>query len=104
MKEFKNYMEQVKYSVAQMVAFNNYPNVDGIYFNDDLQAGTKQSLEDGNVYQWYAVEIIGNENEETERLGIFWDEKLEIYIMPVTHFGTNWIGVEPVDEREREED
>ena len=104
MKGFNNYMEQVKYSVSQMVAFYNYPNVDGIYFNDDLQAGTKQSLEDGNVYQWYAVELVGNENEETERLGIFWDEVLEIYIMPVTHVGTGWTGVEPVDERERVED
>lgn len=104
MKEFNNYMEQVKYSVSQMVAFYNYPNVDGIYFNDDLQAGTKQSLEDGNVYQWYAVELVGNENEETERLGIFWDEVLEIYIMPVTHVGTGWTGVEPVDERKRVED
>lgn len=102
MKEFNNYMEQVKYSVAQMVAFNNYPNVSGNYFDDDLQAGTLQSLEDGNVYQWYAVEIIGNEDEETERLGIFWDEVLEIYIMPVTHFGTGWTGVNPVDEREEE--
>ncbi|MCT4404786.1 hypothetical protein EFT43_07730 [Leuconostoc falkenbergense] len=88
MKEFNNYMEQVKYSVAQMVAFNNYPNVSENYYENDLQAGTLQSLEDGNVYQWYAVEIIGNEDEETERLGIFWDEDLEIYIMPVTHFGT----------------
>ncbi|KDA48664.1 hypothetical protein L964_1885 [Leuconostoc pseudomesenteroides 1159] len=104
MKEFNNYMEQVKYNVSQMVAFYNYPNVDGIYFNDDLQAGTKQSLEDGNVYQWYAVELVGNENEETERLGIFWDEVLEIYIMPVTHVGTGWTGVEPVDERKRVED
>ena len=103
MKEFKNYMEQVKYSVAQMVAFNNYPNVSENYYDNDLQAGTLQSLEDGNVCQWYAVETIGNEDEETERLGIFWDEDLEIYIMPVTHFGTGWTGVNPVDEREREE-
>ncbi|WP_273705104.1 hypothetical protein [Leuconostoc mesenteroides] len=101
MKEFKNYMEQVKYSVDQMVAFNNYPSVNPDYLDNNLQAGTLQALEDGNVYQWYAVELMLNESEETERLGIFWDEDLEIYIMPVTHFGTNWIGVEPVDERER---
>lgn len=104
MKEFNNYMEQVKYSVSQMVAFNNYPNVNPNYFDNDLQAGTLQSLEEDYVYQWYAVEIFGDENEETERLGIFWDEYLEIYIMPVTHFGTIWIGVEPVDERKRVED
>lgn len=99
MKEFKNYMEQVKYSVAQMVAFDNYPNVSKNYYDNDLQAGTLQALEDGDVYQWYAVELMLNESEETERLGIFWDEDLEIYIMPVTHFGTVWIGVNPVDER-----
>lgn len=104
MTEFNNYMEQVNYSVSQMVLFNNYPNISENYYNNDLQAGTLQSLEDGNVYQWYAVEIIGNEDEETERLGIFWDEVLEIYIMPVTHFGTGWTGVNPVNEREREDD
>lgn len=104
MKEFNNYMEQVKYSAAQMVLFNNYPSVNPDYLDNDLQAGTLQALENGDVYQWYAVEIIGNENEETERLGIFWDEVLEIYIMPVTHFGTGWTGVEPVDERERVEE
>ena len=103
MKAFNNYMEQVQYSVSQMVLFNNYPNVNGEYFTDELQAGTLQALEDGAVYQWYAVEIIGDEDEETERLGIFWDEVLEIYIMPVTHFGTGWDGVSPVDERERVE-
>lgn len=104
MKEFNNYMEQVKNSVAQMVAFNNYPNVNENFYDNDLQAGTLQTLETGDVYQWYAVEIIGNEDEETERLGIFWDEELEIYIMPVTHFGTGWSAAYPVDEREREED
>ena len=104
MKEFNNYMEQVKDSVAQMVLFNNYPSINPDYLDNDLHVGTLQSLEDGNVYQWYAVEIIGNEDEETERLGIFWDEELEIYILPVTHFGTGWTGVSPVDEREREED
>lgn len=104
MTEFKNYMEQVKYSVDQMVAFNNYPSVNPDYLDNNLQAGTLQALEDGNVYQWYAVELMLNESEETERLGIFWDEVLEIYIMPVTHFGTVWIGVNPVDERERVEE
>lgn len=100
MKKFNNYMEQVKYSVAQMVLFNNYQNVSVNYVDNDLQAGTLRSLEYGNVYQWYAVEIIGNEDDETKRLGIFWDEDLEIYIMPVTHFGTGWAGVNQVDERE----
>lgn len=98
MKEFNNYSEQVKNSVAQMVPFNNYPNVNVNYYNN-LQAGTLHELEYDGVYQWYAVDIIGNEDEETERLGIFWDVELEIYIMPVTHFGTNWDGVSPVDER-----
>lgn len=106
MKEFNNYMEQVKHSVSQMVAFNNYPRVNPDYLDNDLQLGTLRALEiaDGYVYQWYAVEIIGNEDDETERLGIFWDEFLRIYIMPVTHYGTMWIGIAPVDEREREED
>ena len=104
MKEFKNYMEQVKYSVAQMVAFNNYPNISENYFDNDLQAGTLQALESGDVYQWYAVELVGGENKETKRLGIFWADELQIYILPVTHFGTGWAGVEPVDESERVED
>lgn len=99
MTEFNNYMEQVKYSVSQMVLFNNYPNVSANYVDNYLQSGTLRSLEYGNIYQWYAVEIIGDEDDETKRLGIFWDENLEIYIMPVTHFGTGWTGVSPVDER-----
>lgn len=104
MKEFNNYAEQVNYSVSQMVLFNNYPIVNRNFYHNDLQAGISQALETGDVYQWYAVEIIGNEDEETERLGIFWDDELELYIMPVTHFGTGWDGVNPVDEREGWED
>lgn len=45
MTEFNNYMEQVKHSVAQMVLFNNYPNVSVNYVDNDLQAGTLKSLE-----------------------------------------------------------
>ncbi|EEJ42644.1 hypothetical protein [Leuconostoc mesenteroides] len=104
MREFNNYMEQVKHSVSQMVAFNNYPNVSENFYENDLQAGTLQALEDGYVYLWYAVGTVRGENEETERLGIFWDDDLDLHIMPVTHFGTIWTGVEPVDERKRVED
>jgi len=103
-KSFINYAEQVKYSVLQKVLFNNYPIVNPDYINNDLQVGTLQALEYGDVYQWYAVELVLNEDTETERLGIFWDDTLEMYIMPVTHFGTSWTGVSPVKENENIDD
>ena len=45
-----------------------------------------------SMYQTYIVDI-DSENEETERLGIWYDNELDAYFLPVFHFGTAWIGV-----------
>lgn len=91
MKKFESYNEQVNYSVESMVLFNKYPEVSENWFEY-----IPDVLADEDVYQWFAVEI-WRENEETERLGVFYDEDLEIYILPVTDFGTPWEGVSAVD-------
>ncbi|MBF7131555.1 hypothetical protein ITQ94_08910 [Pediococcus pentosaceus] len=98
MKKFESYKEQVNYSVESMVLFNKYTEVSENWFE---YAPTALTTEDESgyyedVYQWYAVEIC-RETEETERLGIFYDEDLGIYILPVTDFGTPWEGVPAVD-------
>lgn len=100
MENYNNYLEQVNNSIKNKVLFNNYLSVvvEDIPLGD-MQPATVKALEDGDIYQWYAVDIYGHENEETEKLGIFWDDTLELYILPVTHFGTLWEGVSPVDER-----
>lgn len=98
MKKFESYKEQVNYSVESMVLFNKYTEVSENWFEY-----VPETLTDKDVYQWYAVDI-WQENEETERLGIFYDEDLELYILPVTHWGTPWEGVPAVDFSENVED
>jgi hypothetical protein len=98
MKKFESYKEQVNYSVESMVLFNNYTKVSENWFE---YVPTELTTEDEegdyeDVYQWFAVEIC-RENEETKRLGIFYDEDLEIYILPVTHWGAMWEDVPAVD-------
>lgn len=98
MKKFESYEEQVNYNVESMVLFNKYPEVSVNYF-EYAPAELTTEDEEGcyeEVYQWFAVEIC-QENEETERLGIFYDEDLELYILPVTHWGTPWEGVPAAD-------
>lgn len=103
MTEFNNYLEQVNHTVKNKVPFNKYVTIMGADMIDEMQPAIVKALEYGDVFQWFAVDIYGYENEETEKLGIFWDDTLELYILPVTHFGMLWEGVAPVDERETDE-
>ena len=105
MKKFNSYKEQVNYSVESMVLFNKYPEVSP---NWSEYAPTALTTENElgyykDVYQWFAVEVY-QENEDTERLGIFYDEELNLCILPVTHFGMLWEDVPAVNFNENEED
>lgn len=99
MKNYNNYAEQVKRSVKSMVLFNNYPKISQ-YYSDYLPTDLNNAIfeHDQDIYQWYLVEI-AFENEETDKLGIFYDDDLEVYILPVTHSGMPWGSVSARDLR-----
>lgn len=105
MKKFESYKEQVNCSVESMVLFNRYPETSENWFDYVPEMLTTENSDGSyeDVYQWYAVDI-WQENEETERLGIFYDEDLELYILPVIHWGTPWEDVPAADLRESVED
>lgn len=91
MKKFESYEEQVNYSVENMVFFNKYTEVSENWFEY-----IPDGLSGEDEFQWFVVEI-WQENEETERLGIFYDEDLELYILPVEQVGMPWNTLPVVD-------
>ena len=46
---------------------------------------------DGDIYQYYIISEYGYEflEEHTDEI-VFYNEKLDIYLWGVTHFGTSW--------------
>lgn len=99
MTKFKNYEEQVNSVVNSKVLFNNYPEVSDNfveYLPENILEGTEE------VMQWFAVSI-DEENETTKQLGIFYDEFLNLYILPVTFWGVSWEMSSPVNMLENEE-
>lgn len=99
MTEFNNYAEQVNSAVNGMVAYNNYTEV-----SRDFTKYLPKNILNGQdeVVEWFVVSIYG-ESETTERLGIFYDEFLNLYILPVMTWGTSWEQVKPVNMLENEE-
>ena len=68
------------------------------YSDDDISEmeteAVHQMLE--SVYQIYMVSLpFGEYTEEHRRLGVFYNEELEHYFMPVYHYGTAWCMVGP---------
>lgn len=99
MTKFNNYEEQVNSVVNSKVLFNNYPEVSGSFMDyapENILNGTDE------VMQWFAVSI-NEENETTKQLGIFYDEYLDLYILPITFWGVSWEQAEPVNMLENEE-
>lgn len=99
MTKFNNYEEQVNSVVNSKVLFNNYSEVSENfteYLPENILNGTDE------VIQWYAVSI-NEENKTTKQLGIFYDEYLDMYILPVTFWGVSWEQSEPVNMLENEE-
>ena len=95
MTKFNNYEEQVNSVVNSKVLFNSYPEVSEYLPENILNSNDE-------VLQWFAVSI-DEENETTKQLGIFYDEHLNLYILPVTFWGESWEQAAPVNVLENEE-
>ncbi len=62
------------------------------YGADDFNDWCKENCE-CTVYQWYAIAISEFDQKylnETYNLDIFYSDTLDLYILPVYHFGTGW--------------
>ncbi|MGK4094478.1 hypothetical protein AB0X79_08160 [Pediococcus pentosaceus] len=99
MTEFNNYAEQVNSAVNGMVAYNNYTEVSRD-FTEYLPKNILNSQDE--VVEWFVVSIYG-ESKTTEQLGIFYDEFLNLYILPVMTWGVSWEQAAPVNMLENEE-
>lgn len=95
----KNYKEMIDFCCDSLILNNDIMQElqkKDIYF--DLYCGSdynEESDEYEEIYQYYII----NE-QDAERLAeytneiVFYNEKLDLYILGVTHFGTAWEGVE----------
>lgn len=112
-----NYTEQVNNTVDQMILFNEIasvypdymedmiiqhkdnlviPDIDDNLISDELLEALDEAFAiDDNLYQIYMVTLKGDYDEDAKKLGIFEHEGQ--YFLPVTHFGTSWDYVQPVD-------
>jgi predicted CopG family antitoxin len=118
MNEIKTFADFAKR--FPMVLCNNLVNLDGFYESfyeshtcdaqdaerelETLKEGSKRFNEiieeygenpacECEVYQWYVISISGDDVEyynETFGLDIFYFETLDVYVLPVFHFGTAW--------------
>lgn len=80
-----------------LVLFNNCVSLGNSEVLDEYfeEVGFNEE-EEKDVYQWYAIDIneFGKEYlNKTYNLDIFYSEVLDLYILPVYHFGTPWEGV-----------
>lgn len=97
---YTNYLEQVNNSVSNMVQvdymnmLNQFENWEDYTFITHLDENS--DIDEIDVYKFFIVDI-HEENEETNKLGIFFSSLLSAYILPVTDFGTPWESVEAVD-------
>jgi len=59
------------------------------------QAGLEiGDYEDLDVYQWYVIDVQTAEwLEEYTDIKAYWSDELELWILPVRHFGNPWNGV-----------
>ena len=97
---------QIFYPDSSLILCNNIPQVDE-YLLDNLENGDFTTYYDENgdecdkenaveqyendIFQWYIID-----NSTAERLKrstkelIFYSEKLDVYVLGVTHYGTAW--------------
>jgi len=87
----KNYKEQFDNAITDAVLVNSLLNKDDIYDYISIS-------EDEEIYQVYIVEVKPHiTDEEKAKLGIVYYEPLDVYIVPVTHYGISWEDVPAVD-------
>ena len=71
---------------------NNIVNVEEYLF-DDVVAGDFDYEDDVEIYQYYLFNCSDYDleriKEDTDLL-VFYSEKLDLYVLGVTHFGTSW--------------
>jgi len=97
---------QIFYPDSNMILCNNIPQVDE-YLLDNIENGSFWKYYDENgdecdeenaveqyeteIFQWYIIDNITAERlkRSTEEL-IFYSEKLDVYVLGVTHYGTAW--------------
>mgnify|MGYP000880173118 CR=1 FL=1 len=97
---------QIFYPDSNMILCNNIPQVDEYLF-DNLENGDFITYydEDGNecdeenaveqyekdVFQWYIIDnITAKRLKRSTKELIFYSEKLDVYVLGVTHCGTAW--------------
>ena len=79
---------QIFYPNSGLILCNNIPQVDEYLF-DNIENGSFWEYCD--IFQWYIID-----NSTAERLKrstkelIFYSEKLDVYVLGVTHYGTSW--------------
>ena len=79
---------QIFYPNSSLILCNNIPQVDECLF-DNIENGSFWEYCD--IFQWYIID-----NSTAERLKrstkelIFYSEKLDVYVLGVTHYGTAW--------------
>ena len=79
---------QIFYPNSSLILCNNIPQVDEYLF-DNIENGSFWEYCD--IFQWYIID-----NSTAERLKrstkelIFYSEKLDVYVLGVTHYGTAW--------------
>lgn len=79
---------QIFYPNSGLILCNNIPQVDECLF-DNIENGSFWEYCD--IFQWYIID-----NSTAERLKrstkelIFYSEKLDVYVLGVTHYGTAW--------------
>lgn len=79
---------QIFYPNSGLILCNNIPQVDEYLF-DNIENGSFWEYSD--IFQWYIID-----NSTAERLKrstkelIFYSEKLDVYVLGVTHYGTAW--------------
>lgn len=105
MTKFKTYADQVNAAISSMVQIT--PHFDD--YSDDpesLLAETYISNDaphkeiDLEIFQVYVVNLKFGVYEDTpvfKELGIVWSDKLEAYLLPVTHFGMPWEGIAAIN-------
>ncbi len=97
---------QIFYQDSSLILCNNIPQVDEhlleniengdfitYYDEDGNECDEENAVEqyEKDVYQWYLIDDNTAERlkRSTEEL-IFYSEKLGVYVLGVTHFGTEW--------------
>ena len=83
---------QIFYPNSSLILCNNIPQVDECLF-DNIENGSFITYDESEneVFQWYIIdEATADRLKRSTNELIFYSEKLDVYILGVTHYGTAW--------------